>query len=208
MPSNQSFTVGFRIRELFVDSRKVTDLARKESLGALTRFGGYLRKTARSSLKPRKTSAMPGQPPTVWAASKVGQRQVTVVTKTGKTRTRRVGGTNNQVTLKNIQYGIDQSRLSLICGPVGLRRPVEGDTTLPQLMEFGGEVTREEYRVGTQWLSLQQLARFAGRGAGVRKGLDSRIRKLHYRPHPYMGPALDKTLEKLPGLWQATVSAA
>lgn len=185
-----SFTVDFKIIDLFLDTRQIETGVNRAGLKQLANLGGVIRKIARNSLRRRKTSAMPGEPPHIHADSKVGQTKTTVRTKTGRTKVQKSGGSRNQVSLKNILYGVDRAALSMICGPVGLNQKV-GGLTVPELMEKGGEVPRREARVGQNW-------RPVGRSTF---GRETRVRTLHYAPHPFMGPALDTARETRPDLW-------
>ncbi len=81
-------------------------------------------------------------------------------------------------TLKRLIYfGYDKSSDSVIVGPVGFPR-----SRAPNVLEFGGKVTRVRRRRGTR----------------VRE-------KATYESRPYMGPALEKERPQLARIWAGSV---
>jgi hypothetical protein len=54
---------GFAITKLFFDRKAVTDKVDKAARRVLSRFGAFVRRTAKSSIRKRKKPAPPGQPP-------------------------------------------------------------------------------------------------------------------------------------------------
>ena len=58
--------IGFRIDQfkgLFFDSKKVLDATSRAERKVLSRFGAYVRRSARSSIRKRKKASEPGKPP-------------------------------------------------------------------------------------------------------------------------------------------------
>jgi hypothetical protein len=55
--------IGFDIKKLFFDRDAVTGKVDKATRKVLSRFGAFVRTSARSSIRKRKKSAPPGQPP-------------------------------------------------------------------------------------------------------------------------------------------------
>ena len=58
--------IGLRVSEakgLFFDSKKVQSATTKAERRVLSRFGAYVRRSARSSIRRRKRASAPGQPP-------------------------------------------------------------------------------------------------------------------------------------------------
>lgn len=217
------FTVDYRIKNFFVDRQKIEDRARRASFKALGKAGAFLRRGARSRLRRRKSPSMPGNPPSVHSR-------------------------DNVATLRNILFGVDASRLSMICGPVGLHLKSVEDGTLvagavPGTLEFGKTIGirekfkpfsmegairafgpraqeyREEFGILPErtyrGIYQQDFAQRVDRSLGGiwvgvgRKRRDrylERTRMATYAPRPFMGPTLQAEREKLPGLWNATVS--
>lgn len=74
---------------------------------------------------------------------------------------------------KFLFFAFDQSAKAVYVGPVKLNRPTEN---APRLLEYGGHTSRVEKRFT----------------------MASRVRQLFYRPRPFMHPALEAELPKLP----------
>lgn len=51
------------IKKLFFDSKEVIEKADKATRSVLSKFGAYVRQTARQSIRSRKKPSEPGQPP-------------------------------------------------------------------------------------------------------------------------------------------------
>lgn len=167
------FRVDYSIKKFFVDRQKIADRATRASVRALGKAGAFLRQTARKDiLRKRKKPSKAGQPPSVHS-------------------------TDSVETLRNILFGVDASKPSLIVGPVGLNKLISG-RTVPNILEFGGTVGIREKLVGKRWRSVGRRQ--------ARPGQPTRVRQATYAPRPFMGPALKKEREKLPGLWKATVN--
>lgn len=218
------FTVDYTIKRFFLDRQKIEDRALKATVKALGKAGAFLRQTARRDfLRRRKTTAAAGQSPSVHSK-------------------------DNVATLRNILFGVDASRLSMIVGPVGLHaKSVEGGRlvagAVPGVLEFGKSIgILEKFRPFTMEGAIrafgpraqsyvEQYSLFPERAAraiyrgdfahrvdrelgGIwvpvsrrrRDRVLTRVRTAQYAKHPFMGPALHKEREKLPGLWKATVS--
>jgi len=53
-----------KVKQLFFDSPKVLGAVDKGTRKVLSRFGAFVRRTARGSIRKRKKTSAPGQPPT------------------------------------------------------------------------------------------------------------------------------------------------
>lgn len=80
---------------------------------------------------------------------------------------------------KGILFGFDFESQSVVIGPTKLRDSSE----VPQLLEFGGEAMREDRRDGKNMVSFMAT----------------------YRPRPFMGPAYEREIPKLPAMWRDSV---
>ncbi len=117
--------IGFRspLQSNFFDRDKIKKKMDAAVRRSFIRIGGFIRTTARRSIRKRKRSAAPGQPP----SSHVG-------------------------TLKNlIFFSYDDFSKSMIVGPtlsrrktgtVGIADPV--NKTVPEILEFGGTAKRKQ----------------------------------------------------------------
>ena len=52
-----------RMKSIFFDSKKVTSRVDRATRRVLSRFGAFVRRTARQSIRKRKKSSAPGKPP-------------------------------------------------------------------------------------------------------------------------------------------------
>lgn len=94
----------------------------------------------------------------------------------------------------------DRSR-SVVVGPVRLNG-TESRGTAPRLLEYGGRVRGDGRTIS--------VARGVGRdvkGRFVSQGRDTITLSgmLTYRPRPFMRPALDAELPKLPRMWKGSI---
>lgn len=162
------FGVQLKVQHLFLDSVKVQAVMDKQTVKALNRIGGTIRLIARRSIRKRKKSSQPGSPPS--------------------------SHTNNSVvSLKNILYHADLNNSTVIIGPVLLN--ARSDSTVPQVLEFGGRQAISEKQVRGKWMTGK-----------ARRGEPSRVRTVRYDKRPFMRPALLTAVEKgtLPKEWKLT----
>ena len=139
--------IEMNIRQLFFDRSAVKSKTDPATRRVLSKFGAFVRRGARSSIRKRKRISQPGMPP----SSHTG-------------------------LLRNfIWFGYEPQRNSVVIGPVRLNG---NDGKAPSLLEYGGTTLR-------------------------RKKGD--VESVTVRPRPYMGPAFDRELPKLPGMWRDSV---
>lgn len=149
--------------------RDATDRAEKK---VLSKFGAYVRRSAKSSIRQRKNISEPGQPPS-----------------------------SHKGTLKRlIFFSYDATAQSVVIGPTLFRGK---DGSVPLLLEEGGI---KHVPVGT-WITIDHgVSRGkGGRFVSGKERVRADGRPLKYRPRPYMGPALQKELPKLPDMWRNSV---
>lgn len=131
----------------FFDSKKVISALDKASRKALSRFGAFVRTSARSSIRRRKGTSKPGQPPYA-----------------------------HQGDIKKILFAYDPVQRGVVIGPVR-HSGKKGFAT--KTLEHGGNTVIEKKRKGR----VQRQT-------------------VHIQARPFMAPAFEKNLPKLPGLWQ------
>jgi len=102
---------GFEITKLFFDKKAVRDKVDAGTRRVLSKFGAFVRRTARSSIRKRKRISKPGEPP----SSHIG------------------------LLKKFIFFGYDPDRTSVVIGPARLNQRGRGDA--PPLLEYGGPTT-------------------------------------------------------------------
>ncbi len=141
--------IGMKLKQaksLFFDRAAVQNAVGRAERRVLSKFGAFVRKGARTSIRKRKAISEPGKPPS---------------SHTGLLR-------------QNIYFVYEPNRASVVIGPIELNRGTEA----PRLLEHGGQVVRKEGQ--------------------------KRVR-MTYRPRPFMGPAYERELPKLPALWRDSV---
>lgn len=155
------------LTDAFFDSKRVLAAVKRAERKAFSRAGAFVRRRARSLIGrdvSHKTPPRPtGQPPR---------------SRTGKLK-------------RWILFAYDFSRRSVFVGPAILPRSrgngiILSSTTVPEALEFGagGKVT--EYKVaasrgGSFWTTQRPKQQH-----------ETRRRRITIKPHPTMGPALEK----------------
>lgn len=99
---------GFEITKMFFDKKAVTSKTDRATRKVLSRFGAFVRRTAKSSIRKRKSVAPPGSPP----SSHIG------------------------LLKKFIFFGYEPVQRSVVIGPVRLSQKGRGEA--PALLEHGG----------------------------------------------------------------------
>lgn len=108
--------VSFEKKQLFFDRQIVMDAVGRANAKNLSKAGSFIRTSARSSLRRRKSTSPPGEPPSVHSKDRVA-------------------------TLKNIWFVFDPANRSVVVGPLKLNgSKLEGSDrkTVPSLHELGG----------------------------------------------------------------------
>ena len=142
--------IGFKLKAMqsrFFDSAPVRTAAGRAKRKVLSRFGAFVRRTAKSSIRKRKKVSSPGKPPT---------------SRTGFLK-------------KFIFFGYVPASDSVVVGPIKLNSKA-GE--IPRTLELGGKTTVVTRR-------KKKTVKIAAR--------------------PYMTPAMDKELPKLPDMWRDSI---
>ena len=100
--------IRFEIKQLFFDTKAVRDKVDSTTRRVLSKFGAFVRRTARSSIRKRKKPSSPGAPP----SSHIG------------------------LLKKFIFFGYEPVKRSVVIGPVRLSQKGRGEA--PHLLEYGG----------------------------------------------------------------------
>ena len=103
--------ISLKSKSMFFDSPKVTSSVERGTRRVLSRFGAFVRRTARSSIRKRKNPSAPGSPP----SSHCG------------------------LLKKFIWFGYEPNRRSVVIGPARLGGNSRGQA--PELLEYGGITT-------------------------------------------------------------------
>jgi hypothetical protein len=147
--------IGLKLDEAkgtFFDAPKVIRSVDAATRRVLSKFGAYVRTAARSSIRKRKATSVPGSPPS---------------SHTGLLR-------------QFIFFGYDAANRSVVIGPTRLNST---SGTAPETLEYGGsaKIVRRQ-RGGKRVVSTANIA-----------------------ARPFMHPALNKELPKLPPMWANSV---
>lgn len=177
-------TVTGEIQSRFFDRQRVIESIGRANARRLSRMGAFVQRRARSSLKrsgKSRRSAARGRPP-------------------------RVHSTNDTVSLKNIQFGLNSDDAGVVIGPVKLHQKnnfSDPSKTVPELLEFGGAVRIREYR----WPGSEVWLPGAPRRRRDKNEVERRFRSARYAPHPFMGPALEKEIAKgtVADVWSTSI---
>ena len=103
--------IGFEIKQLFFDRPAVTSRVDPAKRKVLSKFGAFVRRTAKGSIRRRRKAAPPGSPPS----------------------------SHTGLLKKFIFFGYDPQRESVVIGPTRLDRRGQGEA--PSLLEYGGQTT-------------------------------------------------------------------
>lgn len=115
-----------KFKLLFFDRKAVTDPAERAEQRAKSKFGAFVRRSARSSIKAKKGASRPGQPPHAHSGYEVEKK--------GKKQKR-------YLFRDSILFGQDPRTKSVIVGPV-LRSGGHRGPTTPEALELGGVIPR------------------------------------------------------------------
>ena len=102
-----------KITHLFFDSAKVVRSVDKSTRKVLSKFGAFVRRTAKQSIRKRKKSSTPGMPPS----------------------------SHTGLLKRFIFFGYDTQKRSVVIGPTRLTENNRGEA--PSILEYGGRTTVE-----------------------------------------------------------------
>jgi hypothetical protein len=164
-----------KTKRSFFDRKAVLDATSRAEHKVLGRFGAFVRRKAKGSIRKRKKISEPGKPP----SSHTG-------------------------VLKNfIFFAWDATKRAVVIGPTLAnmlsftrdRQPVNG--TIPEALEYGGEVTILEEKLGDRWFRKDLRRRRGNR--------PTRFRTAKIAARPFMTPAFEAEAPKLPQMWKDAV---
>jgi hypothetical protein len=166
----------------FFDRARVVKLLDEAELRSLSRVGAFVRTRAQSILRYRDKSSPPGQPPSVHRHEEF--QRVQVVPK-GRNPWKASHARPASQFKELIFFALDESNKSVVIGPA-LLNGGRTNPTVPELHEFGGEITVEEVQLsGGLWVRSSRVANL---------NRPRRTVQAVYPPRPFMKPALDSSL--------------
>jgi hypothetical protein len=175
------FGIRFNSNLSFFDSEEILEATQKKQRGVLSKAGAFVRRTAKGLIRPGKKPSKPGRPPHTHGDHELPQ---------------------------NIFFAYDNAREMVVVGPEKLNQvyfngdgqPISG--AIPEVLEEGGTIQILEVYLehAQKWVraDLRSKRKLAGR--------KTRLRKVKIEARPYMGPALKREIDKLPGLWADVIT--
>lgn len=167
-----------QIRASFFDSKAVLAALDKKERQALSKFGAFVRTRARSSIRRRKKSSLPGQPPS----------------------------SHTGVLKRFLYFAYDTNSKSVVVGPVPTNqlaftgpaffRVKKG--LIPEILEYGG--IESIFEVKPRGWGFWKRADFRSRRRIAES--EQRWRTIGIKSRPYMQPALAAELPKFAGLFK------
>ena len=109
-----------KITHLFFDSATVVRAVDKSTRKVLSRFGAFVRRTAKQSIRKRKKASTPGSPPS----------------------------SHTGLLKRFIFFGYDRQKDSVVIGPTRLTDNNRGDA--PSILEYGGRTTLQANKKKTR----------------------------------------------------------
>ncbi len=106
--------ISMNIKAVFFDKKVVRSAVDRTTRRVFSRFGAFVRRTARSSIRKRKRVSVPGKPPS----------------------------SHTGLLKKFIFFGYDSTKRSVVIGPARLNQKGRGEA--PSLLEYGGLLTVSE----------------------------------------------------------------
>ena len=100
--------IGMKFKQMFFTSKAVLSATDRATRRVLSKFGAYVRRTAKSSIRKRKAISRPGSPPS----------------------------SHTGLLKRFILFGYDPAKRSVVIGPLRLTRGGRGDA--PRALEEGG----------------------------------------------------------------------
>lgn len=179
--------IGFTIsqaKKLFFDRSAVMKATNRAERQALSKFGAFVRRRAKSSIRPagksNKTSPA-GRPPR----------------------------SHTKLLKKFIFFVYEPSRRSVVIGPAQLN--TKTDDAL-EMLEHGGQTTRRffvirssEGKTDAQGNVRNARGEFVGKAVRIVHSRRAKPQRVKYKARPFMGPALEEEKPKLPQIWKDSI---
>jgi hypothetical protein len=129
--------IGMRLeaaKRFLFDPTKVLDRAERAELSALAKFGAYVRRRAKSSIRKRRRSAEPGSPP----SSHVGWIR------------------------DFLFFFVGRKKKDVVIGPILLNSVSSESDRAPELLEKGGDAVRRRYDAKRRTYGSMRRLRYRG----------------------------------------------
>ena len=168
-----AFTVDYTLKDWFFDRQEIQNRVDKGTARALSRIGAFIRTRARTDvLRRRKATSRDGQPPSVHS-------------------------TDSKASLKNILFGLNPDRQSVVIGPVKLQgastrgnSAIIGTYNVPEILEYGGSGRILEAVDPITGRPLRYIPK------RLRGKVKYRTRNVRIKARPFMSVALERERAK------------
>ncbi|QDV23588.1 hypothetical protein [Aureliella helgolandensis] len=179
-------TVTSQIKDRFFDRQTVIEQIGRENVRRLGRMGAYVRQRARTDILRR------GRRTRIQEPGRNKQNGRFTRGRSGRSsaasgRPPHVHSRDSVATLRNIQFGLGADDASVLIGPLALNgNKPQGSAakTIPELLTKGGTARVPKY-------SFDNSVWYTG---NYSQAPHQRSVTARYKPHPFMGPALDKEI--------------
>ena len=202
--------IAAQVTRSFFDRRAVIDRIGRAKATVLSKAGAFVRRAAKGKIRYAKSASKPGSPPHAHESKKSGK---------------------DSPLRELIYFAYDQQTNSVVIGPT----PFHGTAIVPRVLELGGTAPghknplRRLRRVGdggeirldgpagrtTKKNRFGAMVTYATLRTSAQADRANRLQEELYGPlvvgpvsiaaRPYMGPALQENLPKLPPLWANSV---
>jgi hypothetical protein len=170
--------IGYTINQAksqFLDRPKIRRAVGEAMARWAERSGGYVRKTAKNSIRDGKSSAKPGKPPRNWT----------------------------RLLKDKIVFVWEPQRNNIVVGPTLLNKP---DRDALEVLEHGGDAMRRFFIETVESSKRTKSGRVRTKTeTRIRFSRKAPLRRVHYAGNPFMGPALDKSQDKLAKFWKDSI---
>lgn len=203
--------VAAHVTKYFFDRRAIIDRIGRARAAVLSKAGAFIRRGAKGNIRYAKSASKPGNPPHAHATQK--------------------GGKDSPLR-ELIYFAYDDRTNSVVIGPM----PFRGTAVVPRVLELGGTAPgrknplRRLRRVGdggeirlngpagrtTKKNRFGSMVTYTKLQSQAQVDRANRLQEQLYGPlvigpvsiaaRPYMGPALEENLPKLPPLWANSVT--
>jgi hypothetical protein len=200
--------VSFHVQELFFDRMAVTGAVDRATRGVLSKFGAYVRRTAKGSIRKAKGPSMPGRPPHshkgflrefIFFHYNPGSRSVVIgpALFARSTDAQRVLEHGGMAKVRNVRR---RKRLLGGSGEIRVNDGRSAKSTKQVACRNGtAEVTYAKLFTAAQ-VDRANLLNAELYGPEFIPGV-------RIEPRPYMGPAFAKEAPKLPQMWRDSIKA-
>ncbi len=198
--------MGFNFKLLFFDTKEVKSRVSEATRKILSKFGAFVRQTAKQSIKTKTTTSKPGQPP----HSHTGALKRFIFFGYDKAKESVVVGPTKLAKKGNAPEALEKGGASIKRkNPRRKDRKIgDGGVVLLRKTNSASSKVVKDWENRPRWVTFGSL-RTAGQVTHAEK-LETVIwgpKTISgtIRARPYMGPAFEKELPKLPPNWRNSV---